>query len=118
MGCKGLVNAVGLAVKIWIIRNRDDTRVIRDAPVETDIVPPIASEKRAAQTGRKRELGCIVDALVCLPSFKSRQDVVTQLPKPLYDRIGKVLVCVEPGHGPHASSLSRIASSISAWFLA
>jgi hypothetical protein len=46
--------------------------------------------------------------------FQRGQDIVPELPQAFHDRVGKILVRVQLGHDAHASSLRRMASSISA----
>jgi hypothetical protein len=113
MASQDLINAIRLTIKIWIVRDRDDAEMMSRSPVQTGVVPAIAGEDCTAEARREGKLLRIPDALVRLSSLKCRYDIVAKLAQPLHDGKGEVLICVKPGHDGQASSLRRMASSIS-----
>ena len=108
------INATRLSIKIWIVRDGDDSCMLSRTSVQRDVVFPIACKDGTAEASREGKLVCISDALVCLSSVKCRKDIVSKLAQPFDNGEGEVLICVKPGHDGQASSLRRMASSISA----
>lgn len=93
-----MINATCLTSEIGIVRDRDDPGMVSSLPVQLDVILTVACEDGTAEERRESQLVCIRDGLVCLSSFKSREDVVAELAQPLHNGEGKILVRVKPGH--------------------
>ena len=92
------VNAIRLAIEIGIVRDGDDSGMVRRTSMQRDEVPAIASQDGSAQARRKGQLIRVRDALIRLPCLECRQDIMPKLAQAFYHRKGNILVRVKQGH--------------------
>ena len=106
------MNTAGLTIHVRIVRYGNNAGMAKSF-VQWDVVSAIAGKDCTAQVCREGELVGIRDGPIGLTCFKCGEDIIAELPQPLHDGERKVLVRVKVGHGAYASSLRRMASSIS-----